>query len=377
MLVKSNPHIAHLTARYHTANPPNKTLTAGIDHVVMAFAKTTLFNSATLGDYVPFEDISTVRSRFDENTKLMIAIGGWGDTAGFSEGAATNESRRLFAKNVVALCDKFGFDGVDLDWEYPGGNGQDYKQVPNSKKTSEIETFPLLLAEVRRALGSNRLLSIASPGKIGDMIAYRPENAMSIWKSVDWVNVMTYDLMNRRNDVTVHHTDVKGSLETIDYYINTLHLDVAKINLGIAMYAKYFIVDSSKPCQTGLGCATVQMESADGTDLGKSGAVTFEAQNWRHSDDFKEEPGQNGNIVYPDIILRMGTTDEAAGGQYYYDRERSKFWTWDTPKLIERKFSEIISARGLGGVMVWSLCQDSLDFSHIATIQKSIPKFNI
>lgn len=80
---------------------------------------------------------------------------------------------------------------IDIDWEYPGGNGQDYKQVPNDKKVSEIETYPLLLQEIKTAIGDKEL-SIAVPGKEGDLIAFTAEQAPKINKIVDFVNVCIF-----------------------------------------------------------------------------------------------------------------------------------------------------------------------------------------
>lgn len=60
-----------------------------------------------------------MRSRFDNGTKVMIALGGWGDTAGFSAGAADNTSRALYAKNVAEMLHTHGFDGVDIDVRHP------------------------------------------------------------------------------------------------------------------------------------------------------------------------------------------------------------------------------------------------------------------
>jgi len=53
-----------------------------------------------------------MRSRFSNGTKVMIAIGGWGDTAGFSAGAKDDASRTLYAKNVAAMLNSVGADGV-------------------------------------------------------------------------------------------------------------------------------------------------------------------------------------------------------------------------------------------------------------------------
>lgn len=85
---------------------------------------------------------------------------------------------------------------TDVDWEYPGGNGEDYKQNPNSGKTDEIANYALLLQEIKTAIGSKEL-SIAVPGLERDMIAFTPEQVPKISAAVDVINVMTYDLMNR------------------------------------------------------------------------------------------------------------------------------------------------------------------------------------
>ena len=77
---------------------------------------------------------------------------------------------------------------ADIDWEYPGGNGQDYRQTPNDKKTGEIEAYALLLAEIKAAIGDKEL-SIAIPGKKVDMIAFTEAEVPKIDKAVDFINV--------------------------------------------------------------------------------------------------------------------------------------------------------------------------------------------
>jgi chitinase len=78
----------------------------------MAFAPTKLFNSDSPPSFTPFEPVGTMRKRFGPDTKVMIAIGGWGDTAGFSDGAKDDTTRKRFAKNVAAMLDANNFDGV-------------------------------------------------------------------------------------------------------------------------------------------------------------------------------------------------------------------------------------------------------------------------
>lgn len=398
--------------QYHTTTLPSKNVTAGITHVVMAFANSSLFIGDTQGEYSPFMEVDQVRSMFDQDAQVGIAIGGWGDTTGFGEGAKDEASRATYATNVAAMLDSRGFDFIDVDWEYPGGNGADYKQIPNSDKVDEITTFPLLLGAIKSAIGDKEL-SIATPGLEKDMIAYTPEHAQQIWDAVDFVNIMTYDLITRRDNATKHHSDVQGSLAAVDKYLS-LGLPASKINLGLAFYAKYFQTQPGVNCtEIGpVGCPLVKAENDDGSDAGTSGALTFETanvsptvptnlttssdgscgvgtfsscQNYKEGDCCSSSgycgstsahcgtgcQSAYGTCTGPSVTdsfldaLEYGVTDEAAGGQWWWDEEAEIFWTWDTAALIQQKFSDIVAARGLGGIMAWSLGEDSYDWSHL------------
>lgn len=75
--------------------------------------------------------------------------------------------------NVHILSRTCTHNCLDIDWEYPGGNGGDYKQVPNSEKTYQIDAYPKALAAIRTAIG-DKLLSIAVPGKKGRLNNMKP-----------------------------------------------------------------------------------------------------------------------------------------------------------------------------------------------------------
>lgn len=68
-------------------------------------------------------------------------------------------------------------------------------------------------------------------------------------------------------------------------------------------------------------------------------------------------------------------TDTKLGGEYYYDVEGKIFWTWDTAALIARKFEEIVRAKGLGGVMAWSLAEDAYDWSRVKAMNEGVKKY--
>ena len=89
---------------------------------------------------------------------------------------------------------------------------------------------------------------------------------------------MAYDLMNRRDTTTLHHSDIKGCMEAIKLYI-ARGIPAKKLNLGFAFYAKWFTTKPGVDCsQSPIGCPVVELENpSNGKDTGKSGAQTFEA----------------------------------------------------------------------------------------------------
>lgn len=90
-------------------------------------------------------EVKELKSRFP-HLKVLISIGGWA-AEGFSDAALTQESRYLFAQSAVAYMKSHGFDGIDLDWEYPCSSEGGIKSRPEDR-----ENFNLMLMELRRQL---------------------------------------------------------------------------------------------------------------------------------------------------------------------------------------------------------------------------------
>jgi GH18 family chitinase len=99
---------------------PEPEMVLDITHVIIAFMPSAHFNLKEVSDWPLFTTVDEVRSKFAEGTKIMIAIGGWGDTVGFSKAATTVNTRRLFAKNVKAMVDATGADGKSISSPCPG-----------------------------------------------------------------------------------------------------------------------------------------------------------------------------------------------------------------------------------------------------------------
>ncbi|EAQ83029.1 hypothetical protein CHGG_10847 [Chaetomium globosum CBS 148.51] len=244
---------------------------------------------------------------------------------------------------------------------FTGGNGEDYKQVPNSAKAWEINAYPLLLAELRAALGPDKLISAAVPGLTRDMLAFTRETVPQIMRHLDFLNVMTYDLMNRRDTVTKHHTGVELSLEAIDAYISA-GAAPEKLNLGFAFYTKYFKTEHDACAgPSPVGCPTLLLEDPDtGGDLGRSGGFSWH-------DTVPEEVAESFGRA-----REHGVYDDQQGGFYYWDAKEDLWWTFDTPDAIKRKFPLIMAKRRLGGVFAWGLGEDAPLFDHFTALSEGL-----
>ncbi|KAH8821558.1 glycoside hydrolase superfamily [Xylogone sp. PMI_703] len=355
-------YIMYLTGQHPEV--PSIDLVSPITHVALAFLRPSAFNSVEPPSSWPlFTTVSSVRSKFSPGTAIMVAIGGWGDTEGFSEAAKNETTRKLFARNVAIMVDSLGADGVDIDWEYPGGNGEDYKSVPNSVKAWEIAAYPLLLSEIRAALPPGKIISAAVPGLRRDMLAFGEENMQAIVQIVDFLNIMTYDLMNRRDNVTKHHTGVQLSIDGVQAYLEA-GLPSKMANLGFAFYIKWFKTDpkARDECKKNpVGCKTELMEDPEtGRDLGKAGAFSWD----------DEVPSELAASFQK--AMKHGKYDNVGGGYYYWDEEEDIWWSWDTEDAILIKFPLVVEKLDLGGVFAWGLGEDGKEFRHLQALSKGV-----
>jgi len=121
---------------------------------------------------------------------IYPSIGGWTLSDTFSPMANDRTSRKIFARNCRKLIVDYNFDGIDLDWEYPGyadHNGQPYDK----------QNFNLLLQDIRMeldALGEDtgRFYGLTAalpcgPSNIGNI------DIVEVSKYLTEFNLMTYD----------------------------------------------------------------------------------------------------------------------------------------------------------------------------------------
>lgn len=195
------------------------------------------------------------------------------------------------------------------------------------------------------------------------MLAFTKTKMPAISLSLDFFNVMTYDLMNRRDNVTKHHTGIRSSLTAIEAY-EERGVPPEKMNLGFAFYIKWYKTDPHGGCDDNpVGCKTTLMEDPlTGADLGRAGAFSWH-------DSVPEEVSASYERA-----MAHGKYDSEHGGHYYWDTEEDLWWSWDTPDVIAKKFPAIMKKKGLGGAFAWGLGEDADDFAHLKALTTEVKK---
>ena len=112
---------APFTDQMYSQHPvvPAKELLHRVTHVALAFMGSGTFNAdETPAEWPLFTTVSDTRAKFHRGTAIQVAIGGWGDTAGFEIAASSEANRKRFARNVAAMVQATGADGWSFSNNY-------------------------------------------------------------------------------------------------------------------------------------------------------------------------------------------------------------------------------------------------------------------
>ncbi|MBR5051713.1 MAG: hypothetical protein IKW91_00635 [Bacteroidaceae bacterium] len=139
------------------------------------------FNGVRIDNEQRLRELVSLKQK-QPKLRVMLSIGGWG-SGRFSEMAADEANRKAFCADCRRVCNEFGLDGIDIDWEYPTQTSAGISASPN-----DTENFTLLMRELRQALGKKLLLTFASIGT-AQFVDYK-----SCIQYLDFVNVMAYDM---------------------------------------------------------------------------------------------------------------------------------------------------------------------------------------
>ena len=236
--------------------------------------------------------------------------------------------RRDFVRSVGELTDYFHTDGLDLDWEYPAlENVPGYPYTPQDK-----DHFTELIKLLRKNLGRKKEISFAAGG-FTDYLRTSID-----WKEVaprvDYINLMSYDLVNGYSTKTGHHTALYSTpeqLESTDHavrYLDSIGVPLSKVAIGLAFYARVF-------------------ENVDSINNGLYQSCRF-LRGVSYKDQATLLSPDNGYVYHWDPV---------AQAPYAYNARQRLFASFDDSTSIRLK-TQYALRKKLGGVMFWQLTED-------------------
>jgi chitinase len=319
-----------------------------------------------------FNQLRKLKARYP-HLKVLLSIGGWTWSTYFSNAALTSASREAFVASCIDLfiegnLPQLGsveggpgsaagvFDGIDLDWEWPGSEGE----PGNVVRPEDKRNFTLLLAEFRRQLDAHGRRS----GRHYQLTAFLPADPAAmdagyqghrIFRHLDFATVQGYDFHGTWESTTNHQSAIRvpagqpvlpdfTAKRTIDAWV-ARGAPRSELVLGLPFYGRGW---------TGV------TGGGDGLFQPAAGAApgTFEA-GYEDYHRLAALPA-SGFAVY---------RDNRAGFAWLFDG--NTFWTFDDPAVMRLKTAFIRRER-LGGAMMWSLDGDTADGALVDAIHRGL-----
>lgn len=193
-------------------------------------------------DSINFLKLHELKKRNPE-LKLLVSIGGWTHSKGFSDAVLTPESRKKLTASGIEFLLKFQLDGLDFDWEYPGypGDNNPYRPEDKANFVAMLKSFREALDSVGSLNGKHYLNTIASGGFREYLEA---NNLAEAQKYLDFINIMAYDFYTAGDDSTGHHANLfpsgaKGrSADTAVEEHLEFGVPAEKLVLGVPFYGR-------------------------------------------------------------------------------------------------------------------------------------------
>lgn len=298
--------------------------------------------STTPPTYYP--NTSLIDKAHNAGVKVLVSIGGWTLSTNFPGIAANAAKRAIFASECNRLVDSFNFDGIDLDWEYPG-------YAPNGGTPADKANFTLLLKQVRDSLDALEI-KLGKQLLLTSCFGASPANAANIeWNAVipllDHFNLMTYDYFGSWDCLANHNSPLYAPMQgdpafNLDstYVMITTKYNVPpqKVNVGVAFYGRSQMNGTVLHAATNCTANTQIFADDDGTPL------YYNVMKNIHL--FNDHWDSKAQVPY-----LFGKPATAAAGT---------FVSYDNPASIALKAQYVVDKKA-GGVIIWEITGDYME----------------
>lgn len=353
----------------HPVDPSMLPISA-LTHVNFAFAsiapetfEITTMDTATPADlFQTAADVKTFKSG-NSDLEVWISVGGWtfsdNDTVTqplLGEISRDPVKREKFARNIVRFMDQYGFDGLDIDWEYPGAPDR-------GGKDDDTANYVLLVKKLREVFDARPRplgLSITVPTSYWylrwfDLPAMEPY--------LDWFNMMSYDLHgfwdrdNPIGSVVQGHTNLT-EIKLAAELLWRVEIPPLKVVFGFGLYGRAFQLADPACSEPGclFGSAALPGKCTDSAGI----LGYFEIMQLLQG----QQALQVGAVVKRAVIEPVH--DEAAAVKYFkYNHDQ---WvSYDDEATFKQKI-DWANSEGFGGIMTWADDLDDIDHTGLSAL---------
>lgn len=267
----------------------------------------------------------------------MLAVGGWNHgPSPFQQTVVDAGRRQKFIDSSIALLEKWGFNGLDIDWEYQDAVGGTEEQ---------LKGFSQLLREMSAAYHAKGLLLSAAVSANFHLIDANYEIPV-LSETLDFINIMAYDLHGSWEKFTGHvaplHAGPNDEGDQLNLNVEAVvnrwlerGADPQKVNIGLVTYGRTFTLASASEHEVG----------SPTTGPGNMGQYVPE----------------NGDMAYAELCQGI----QQGSWQDYWDEPQAvpyavkgdQWAGYENVKSLQAKI-DYAKSKNIGGAMVWSLETD-------------------